>query len=979
MVDAIPGLLDSFLGTATRAADPQRPPAGGRVTVSNPDYYRRSTFPLLEELLSVVVFPALREALRDASPYIFNGDGIHSDGQQICKLGQPRTLTGKTDDPSLPKIEAGVFDFTGKGRIIRPLAWVEFDADAKFIGAKDEELLERARKATGAGIVPKCGALVCTTWVDESEGRDRTKVMHQVDRMTREVAEYDLGEFDQFDAISTATTFLYFKGRYRATEMTEVVRPSAFSVTMFWKGEKALMLVREVRDDYAAPLYPLAFEQRTSTMMREEAVYTLGVACAAILGLGSVSSPDVAGCAVPDGATGYDLFRNSVATSPKLAKMIEDNGMVRFDVREWVDWVDQIKSGPLAANRFAWYSQGLPSEPPLPCGWMEVAIATNGVVEPGRTDGRMGLLWNHWASSEIAEKIGAIHAKDGSEPIRIMDRDRWYVCYLFAIGDNGQAFFLHKGVAYGFGGGTPLAVYLNIDPKQCFDGIQGMDPQFNFSDDRQLTMDKNQQSDAAVAKIVTGLLSSMNDPMARMEASREFGGYRFRWHDDARPDGEVGKPPQNWPYEAERPTRRQDAKPEKKAEPPRWGFQTHLNTIAADAGLCEWAWKNRAIYALTYEQQVEYAMRHGRAVHENEYMGVGFDLEAAFNKWKSKSVRDPFDDGWPKKIADWAFKDRLGLLIWASFFGDGPKTFRPTVKEFEALRHVECRFPQSMYRQPFETLGVEFPSDIGDRWDIWDAQMQCDARPVAAVLHHPTGKPGLFVNMLFSSGMERLTAIPMGLTHPERGDVEMEEHVRALLPATKLAYILGDDKMKLERNEGESDQAFEDRMKHEGLVCSEIVRVAINAAFLLVQGGCRKVGLANPIQHKDLKHQVDAKKARPEVKERARQALLAQAVVYGFDQTIKVYDEGSTFEPNGDPAKAGYHVKPHWRHGCFVNQPCGAGRAQRKVIYRKPIFVNQHLFGGSMAAAKVTMVRVPAGEESKLPDLKVRGIPDADE
>jgi hypothetical protein len=107
-------------------------------------------------------------------------------------------------------------------------------------------------------------------------------------------------------------------------------------------------------------------------------------------------------------------------------------------------------------------------------------------------------------------------------------------------------------------------------------------------------------------------------------------------------------------------------------------------------------------------------------------------------------------------------------------------------------------------------------------------------------------------------------------------------------------------------------------------------------------------------------------------------ALLAQAVVYGFDQTIKVYDEGSTFEPNGDATKAGYHVKPHWRHGCFVNQPCGEGRRERKIIYRKPVFVNQHMFGGAMSATKVTMVRVPAGEESKLPDLK-RGIPDADE
>ncbi len=53
------------------------------------------------------------------------------------------------------------------------------------------------------------------------------------------------------------------------------------------------------------------------------------------------------------------------------------------------------------------------------------------------------------------------------------------------------------------------------------------------------------------------------------------------------------------------------------------------------------------------------------------------------------------------------------IQVWsaAGFFANGPKVFRPTITECEALENVEMNFPFSSYRQPFETMGVELPAD----------------------------------------------------------------------------------------------------------------------------------------------------------------------------------------------------------------------------------------------------------------------------
>lgn len=894
-----------------------------RVTVSNPEYAARSTFTILEQVLGVLPLSPISRAMQDACPINLKLPGLHKRGGELRKAAERFALASGQECLTL----AAGANSLGRTSTNCELLWCEFEGDVTSFDTVDAEQVRRFEERTGQSFKSGVGVMLS---VLELTDENRAELLSE---------EGLTGIPETVDRHATLSVFTRFEGDSR-----EHLRPSNYCVSVAWAGDRVYLLPREVRKTWAAPLVPLAM--RNEKIERTEREWTLAAAIAAINGLNVYQSPAAAGASLPESQLGkYPLFESITKASPDFVRIVDACSAVRVDLSAWSEWTGHGVGH--SSERLAWSGVGIPPEPEYGNLWLELPMSTDSEKLPGHFGGgRIGILVNNWARSQAATKLTGVRDQDGNPTgLDVLSRDRWYVCYLFGIDAAGVEYSVEKAVAFGYGGGFPVGINLDLANKgKKFAGLPAMSLDFVSTDPDGI--DRKLPAAGMVANVVAAALSALGDPLATVEGDLSPGGVglKFAWKGGERPNEFAPRPAQNWPdLRSEQCEKRKKGKPAP-ASLPVWNLQKHLNAVAGDAALYEWVWKYGAVYPLTADQQRDARNIKGLSVGEHGTISIGVGFDSAVARWKEKSVRDPFDAGWRERFAVLASSTPQSLLMWGAFFGDGPKTFRPSLKEFDALRHVDCKFPASMYRQPFDTLAIEFPATIGDAWDVHDAAHDCEARPIAMIIFKPHERPGLFVMILYSTGLERVICMPVGM---DEDDPEIETHLQRMIP-----QVAG---------KGESIEVLRG--------VAELMRVGINTCFLLVQGGCRKIGFADPNAAAALRKQAEAKKARPEVKERARKALIAQPVVYGFHQTIKVYDEGSTYEPNAESAKAGYHVKPHWRRGCFVNQPYGEGRSLRKTIYRRPQFINHHLFGGMQAATNVTLVRVPAGDEGKLPEV----------
>jgi hypothetical protein len=89
----------------------------------------------------------------------------------------------------------------------------------------------------------------------------------------------------------------------------------------------------------------------------------------------------------------------------------------------------------------------------------------------------------------------------------------------------------------------------------------------------------------------------------------------------------------------------------------------------------------------------------------------------------------------------------------------------------------------------------------------------------------------------------------------------------------------------------------------------------------------------------------------------AQQKLAAAMQLIQFDQKVEFYDEVEEAIEVGqgvDIEKLHKSPRSHWRRGHFAMQPCGIGRRERKMIFRKPVLVRAKYFLGDIKDASVT-------------------------
>lgn len=249
--------------------------------------------------------------------------------------------------------------------------------------------------------------------------------------------------------------------------------------------------------------------------------------------------------------------------------------------------------------------------------------------------------------------------------------------------------------------------------------------------------------------------------------------------------------------------------------------------------------------------------------------------------------------------------DAFGMLALSHWFADGPKVYTPSLGQCEALEQVELRIDLEHYRQPYRAIMVELPP----------------------------GRYGPFVNALCAHHDGMVTILVSSGDH---------EH--------DICTTVGSPDCPMEDsiNKYSDDCAG---MRDEAVPA---LRVALNSCLALAHFGCEK--------RRALQKQVESdRRLAAEDSDRGRRArvrLKTAVQVLSFTQTVdfRQRDEAGA---SGEAGHSGHEVSPHWRKGHWAMVPCGVGRAERRLTFRRPCMVRKDLFAGQ-ASDTVATYRDPA-------------------
>lgn len=278
-----------------------------------------------------------------------------------------------------------------------------------------------------------------------------------------------------------------------------------------------------------------------------------------------------------------------------------------------------------------------------------------------------------------------------------------------------------------------------------------------------------------------------------------------------------------------------------------------------------------------------------------------------------------------EKIRDMGVNACIECKITESLITEGPKLFRPSADNLEALENMKMTIPFSEYVQPFPTIVIEFPDQYQKKLlapnPIPNYDLGLGIGPehqvgfVALSLYKE--KEVLLCGTYFTSG--QVFSTQMWSEYPSETIEDMIEYINKLETHEKSLPI---DKLELE-------------------ISWRAIRAAMNAVLVMDEVGIKKCGYDNPSHVARLERSIKKGKYA----EQSKRELKLTPVVYSFDQNVKFYSKAS---PHSE-GHTGITLRPHWRTGFWKMQPHGPENSLRKRIRINAVLVNAHFFGGKAA------------------------------
>lgn len=324
----------------------------------------------------------------------------------------------------------------------------------------------------------------------------------------------------------------------------------------------------------------------------------------------------------------------------------------------------------------------------------------------------------------------------------------------------------------------------------------------------------------------------------------------------------------------------------------------------------------------------------------------------------------------------------MSLMQESHAIAQGPKIFHLTTDTCEALENVELNFLCSDYRQPFETVVIEFSDDYATNRMVKndytfqeymkdsinkfsDNEFFASHDPLRELECYKTGGTGNHIPayaiitlkgkvVCFTIQMKELyddnnTKDGYVLVHwmnLEDGKTLEECYVKGQsnsLITLGLEYKDNHGKLSLGDSEKSSVNDVESKLIH------KVLRTCANLCMLSVRYGADEID--DPVRTNMIRKLA---KAPEKYRKNNEIEILTRPQYFKLDQKIKLFDKQTVYLKESNQGQG--FVRPHHRSGYWRWQKHGPNFTLKKFIYIKPVFVNFKYFNGGMSETSVDFV-----------------------
>ncbi len=276
----------------------------------------------------------------------------------------------------------------------------------------------------------------------------------------------------------------------------------------------------------------------------------------------------------------------------------------------------------------------------------------------------------------------------------------------------------------------------------------------------------------------------------------------------------------------------------------------------------------------------------------------------------------------------------LWLLTLSKALAGGPKLFRPTWQQCEALEETDATFPFEMYKQPFPVVILEIPKAYQD---LLVKKHGVKAGPTHVLVHHDAKREFISLSAFYNKRNI--------ITHvtPNRDEYETIEDSIIKNRERRMSHGI--------------PVSSEDEAEFK--VAEVVQRLGMNFCMMMTMLGTKVAGPLDPNKLRELEQaSKGTKKGLPSNRAwKAMQQLHGQMYLVKFDQEIAFYDEIEEAMPVGegqDIEQLRKSPRTHWRRGHWRQQPYGPGRTLRRAKFIKPLLIRAKYFTGDHKDTSVT-------------------------